>query len=381
MKSFKQYLTEKQQMSKTSDMLFNARIAHLIHANKPEFPVFLSPTMFNRLKMTKKDLITFHSTDLNGLDNIIKMQNSSKSVSTSVIFDYYRLIGGIETDGGVLVILQGDVLLRSDFDAFTHVTEEGRRLVWMGENSQFIQNLTNDEDLLVIISRNASEFQRQLYRLYETIMKKYRVQFAQFVYDFIDSGVKEYFSSKAPNDGSPRLFDDKMFQKLVDGIQSSTSPLGDKIQYVMSMSKIVRKMQKMKFPSNLKGAADNMIKKFNKAKSGFIADYIDGTEKILKDNDMFRQLFFMSGFPSDGARVEYDELVITNFEVRYVYIDYGSPNLHIEDIKAKFIKNSTNRGRDKKFIDFVASKLIDNETLKRYIKEAKGVLVDSLTSN
>lgn len=116
---FKEYLQEKK--ANTSNNLM-----HMIDAGK----IPISPKMMQRLNQSKK-MRVFHITNEGGVDKIIKMQGSKKTISTLTrLDDEYLISGGITNSAGFVVELDGMVHFDTDFDHFSSIEKSsGRRWV------------------------------------------------------------------------------------------------------------------------------------------------------------------------------------------------------------------------------------------------------------
>ena len=83
-------------------------------SRKFNLPFPLSKPMMDRLGRGQKDVEALHSTDDSGLSTLVSLQNTSKSISVATTLQDsdsgFAMVEGIETGGGIIVELLGDVL-------------------------------------------------------------------------------------------------------------------------------------------------------------------------------------------------------------------------------------------------------------------------------
>ena len=123
MKTFKSFMSEdvSRQVS-LSSMLFNFRRHSVDDVKIP-----LSSSILERLWPDKIRSKVFHITDGSGIDQLKKIQKSKKSISAFFNMDSYFLESGIQTDGGFVAELTGDILVAGPDDLNTIVDNSGRR--------------------------------------------------------------------------------------------------------------------------------------------------------------------------------------------------------------------------------------------------------------
>lgn len=101
--------------------------------------------MVGNIKTTK----VAHITSFNGFKNFKKLEGQSKGISSfnALSSDSRILKGqGVATDGGVIVILEGDVLINSKWDRYTRADKSGRR--WIQVHKLFGDASWNMSDVL-----------------------------------------------------------------------------------------------------------------------------------------------------------------------------------------------------------------------------------------
>ena len=124
MKRFKQYLKEEPPAwtESLSTMLFD-----LPREGLKDLKIPLSPAIFKRIWPESVRSRVFHLTDLDGVGKLKKMQGKKKSISAFYNIKDYILAGGIKTDGGYVVELEGDVLAAAPDDISSQPDKTGRR--------------------------------------------------------------------------------------------------------------------------------------------------------------------------------------------------------------------------------------------------------------
>ena len=123
MKTFKSYLTENvSRQSSLSSLLFDFR-RHSVD----DVMIPLGSSIIERLWPDKIRSKVFHITDENGVEQLKKIQKSKKSISAFFNMNSYFLESGIQTDGGFVAELTGDILVAGPDDLNTLVDNSGRR--------------------------------------------------------------------------------------------------------------------------------------------------------------------------------------------------------------------------------------------------------------
>ena len=123
MKTFKFFISENvSRQFSLSTLLFNFRRHSVDDVKIP-----LGSSIIERLWPDKIRSKVFHITDGSGIDQLRKMQKSKKSISAFFNMDSYFLESGIQTDGGFVAELTGDILVAGPDDLNTLVDNSGRR--------------------------------------------------------------------------------------------------------------------------------------------------------------------------------------------------------------------------------------------------------------
>jgi len=126
MKTFKSYLTEFAQQS-TSDYVFDT---HTDNSSSLKIPI--SGPMFKRIWPDTIRATVFHTTDLEGLAKIQKLEGKKKSISAFFSMMSRYMETGVATEGGGIVAeMDADVLISARDDIMSEVDKTGRRWVMM----------------------------------------------------------------------------------------------------------------------------------------------------------------------------------------------------------------------------------------------------------
>ena len=98
----------------------------------------LTPKIAKALYDTKKTV--FHITDPLRILDLKKLIKSKKSISSFSEMHRYKLsdMGGVQTSGGLLLQIEGNLVLSADTDIMSMPDEQGRR--WISEDYMYDQN-------------------------------------------------------------------------------------------------------------------------------------------------------------------------------------------------------------------------------------------------
>ena len=127
MKSFKGYLTEFAQQS-TSDYVFDT---HSVNSSSLKIPI--SGPMFKRIWPDTIRATVFHTTSLEGLEGIKKLEGGKKSISAFFSMMSRYMETGVASGGDIHVVVEmdADVLVSARDDIWSIVDKTGRRWVEM----------------------------------------------------------------------------------------------------------------------------------------------------------------------------------------------------------------------------------------------------------
>lgn len=102
-----------------------------INTNKEYFFILdgrvpISPSMWKKINKIKKVPLAYHITNPAGLKTVQKIEGSKKQISCFTNGDH-MLSYGVETDGGILIELEGESTLEIDGDGWTSLDRSGYR--------------------------------------------------------------------------------------------------------------------------------------------------------------------------------------------------------------------------------------------------------------
>ena len=132
MKSFKGYLKEGVAWQQSaSNMVFD-------FGEKYAIKIPVSSTILDKIFPDKIRTTVFHVTDIEGGENLIKLQNKKKSVSAFFFMDTSYLMQGIKSNnGGTIAELDGNVIVSADSDIMSMPDKQGRRWIELVSFSQY----------------------------------------------------------------------------------------------------------------------------------------------------------------------------------------------------------------------------------------------------
>ena len=149
MKSFKSYLKEGVAWTQsTSKMIFD-------FGDKYGIKIPLSSAIIDKVFPEKIQTVVFHVTDIKGGENLIKLQNKKKSVSSFFFMDTNYLTQGIKANSGVIAELDGNVIASASHDIMSQPDKSGRR--WISY-ADIADHVPMEEDLIGLISKLANKY-------------------------------------------------------------------------------------------------------------------------------------------------------------------------------------------------------------------------------
>ena len=127
MKSFKYFIKEatgqKWQQS-LSSLIFDTGREENFYL---DVPIPLSSSIFKRVWPDDIRTTVFHLTDVDGLDKLVKLQGKKKSISAFTSMDRYYYNRGVQTAGGIVAEIDGNVLIAAPTDIMSRPDNTGRR--------------------------------------------------------------------------------------------------------------------------------------------------------------------------------------------------------------------------------------------------------------
>ena len=92
-----------------------------------DVPIPLSSAIFKRVWPDDIRTTVFHLTDVDGLDKLVKLQGKKKSISAFTSMDRYYYSRGVQTEGGIVAEIDGNVLIAAPTDIMSRPDNTGRR--------------------------------------------------------------------------------------------------------------------------------------------------------------------------------------------------------------------------------------------------------------
>ena len=125
MKSFKHFIKEEIAWQQSlSTMLWDIPRGKLQYAKLP-----LSTPILNRIFSKPQRTTVFHVTEPSGVMKLINIEGTKKSISTLANIESKIIGSGIRGGGGVVVELEGDVLMAAADDIMSQPDKTGRRWI------------------------------------------------------------------------------------------------------------------------------------------------------------------------------------------------------------------------------------------------------------
>ena len=224
--------------------------------------LILSPTALERVFGNLNKIKAWHVTEEYGISTLIRLQGKKSSISalTEINPSKSKPFEGMETDGGVVVEVEGLELLAAREDAWSELLDGGRRGIHI--DPKYFPNLY--KDMRVMLDQIAEK--------YGKIISKYDDFEDTSWYDDV-----EQFAGKFSN------MTNSESERALEGIG------GDLTQ---------------------------------KDKSNFVKEYIDKCEEVLKKNkkgqEDLRQYGRAKSKKKDGS--DYNEIVINQIKINNVYL-------------------------------------------------------------
>ena len=254
MKSFKGFISEGSRGSfDTKSYIFDKYL----------YPaLILSPTALKRVFGNLNKIKAWHVTEQYEIGTLVKLQGKKSSISalTEINPSKSKPVEGMETDGGVVVEVEGVELLATREDAWSELLDGGRRGIHI--DPKYFPNLYKDMRVML----------RQIAEKYGKIISKYD--------DFEDTS---WYDDVEDHGGKFSNMSNSESERAWEGIG------GDLTQ---------------------------------KDKSNFVKEYIDKCEEVLKKNkkgqEDLRQYGRAKSKKKDGS--DYNEIVINQIKINNVYL-------------------------------------------------------------
>lgn len=186
MKSFKQHLKEYIGVS-VNDYIFNSY-------NYP-----LSTPMLERIFKELPRVIAYHITSPKYLNNLFKIEGSKKSISVFTKANSSNIKFGIESTGGLVVKISGNLLAKGDYDIYSNVDDHGRRWIDLGylndrdDMIKFIKNVRKVAFKKFTSNELQDDFQWTKFQELEN--KKDKNKLIKIFFDVIEEMSKKYYKT------------------------------------------------------------------------------------------------------------------------------------------------------------------------------------------
>jgi len=158
MKTFKQYLNEMRRGTSLSDLLF---IPSIKDYNKLMIPI--STSMYKRIWPDTFRATVFHTTDVDGVHRISKLEGKKKQISAFFYMQSRYMEIGVATQGGVHSVLEmdADVLVSAQGDIMSHIDRVGRRytsIADLQETSRWTDFKKVEKDLEIMFTKLVNKY-------------------------------------------------------------------------------------------------------------------------------------------------------------------------------------------------------------------------------
>lgn len=147
----------------------------------------------------------YHATTKSGLDKLKKIEGSNKSISAFTKMAPRTLKSGVETSGGIIVQVKGNLLAKGNYDIFTGVDLDGMRWI-SAENSprmkKFLESVklktykdytgNSADDLIDFMDLANSRDVDKVIKLFYNNIKELSKKNKKLIYDFLFKDGREY---------------------------------------------------------------------------------------------------------------------------------------------------------------------------------------------
>ena len=252
---------------------------------------------------------------------------TSKSLSvTTKVKDVYagmEMLEGVETSGGVLVEVRGDIIFEGEFDIFSSPDSQGRR--WIDIN-QFARRLANDNKAYLLqnwdliyrktIMDHAMDFYMSNRKELEEVYEKFYADRNPLYAEYLSYIGRDFAAAKVFWVGSQEYMVQIGMTKFSKEDSLAERGIIDKIQ----IAKV-----------NLN---DPFVKKAKQALYKLTKDLFDQAEKYFTENLLD---FFEMG--KDRTTFAYNEHIMDNFTIENVYFTSSLPKFRIKDAVGDYMSD------------------------------------------
>lgn len=185
-----------------------------ILGNTPYFIVY--PKWFKQLQKQRR-VNGLHYTDVDGLKKLISIQNSPKVVSTTNKVSLGTFNRGIETKGGVCVILSGTILLHNDVDSFSKSDKYGRRWIpWdVFENRELSRKIVQaSQKVCLKFFKKKSLSTSEIYKIDSNLKDKIVAMYIGLCKDIFYLYTDEFEKQFVKPEIDPEIMDEMLISKV-----------------------------------------------------------------------------------------------------------------------------------------------------------------------
>ena len=256
--------------------------------------LFFTPSMWKRLQKTLNTFEGWHITDPEAMKDVMKIAGTRKTISVTTKLEGI-VVTGLRTKGGVAMHLRGKKIFGLNTDFYTQRTKEGIKLKRDLPNSQLRVRLASLWRKVVL---------QGLQEFYEIRKSNYNEENA-FIYDIVESAISSL----------KRITSEETLGSTKVSIPSNISYTG--IKTVSDVfSKFFRGLKNDRVTDFNFSSSDK--KRIGSIMASIVKNYLDGTEKILKELESSDfDLFIQSLEGQEGQ--PWDEHLLSNFEVVKIY--------------------------------------------------------------
>ena len=147
-----------------SKLLFDTRERFLLR----DIKIPLSTPIQKRIWPKTPRTTVFHLTDPDGVNALIKIEGTKKSISTAANIEHNIIGAGIRTYGGIVVELEGDVLIAAADDIMSQPDKTGRRWIQLSD----LQTLVPKNKMATALGAGGA-FEKDAISLCKELLLKY----------------------------------------------------------------------------------------------------------------------------------------------------------------------------------------------------------------
>ena len=147
-----------------SKLLFDTRERFLLR----DIKIPLSTPIQKRIWPKTPRTTVFHLTDPDGVNALIKIEGTKKSISTAANIEHNIIGAGIKTYGGIVVELEGDVLIDASGDIMSQPDKTGRRWIELSD----LQTLVPKNKMATALGAGGA-FEKDAISLCKELLLKY----------------------------------------------------------------------------------------------------------------------------------------------------------------------------------------------------------------